>query len=113
MAEALSSLQGAARQALVAERLRTHVAAALRLGARELDSEQPLANFGFDSLMAIELKTRVEADFGVALPPASLLDSPTLARLTACTLDLLDPGRASRGRALAGLHPGSWEEGEL
>ena len=36
---------------------------------------------GFDSLMAVELRTRVEADLGITLPLVDLLQGPSVAQL--------------------------------
>ncbi len=74
---------------------RDRVAGVLRLDPDRVDPERPLDAMGLDSLMAIELKGRVEADLGTELPLTSLLDGPTirgLADLAAEQWD--DPGRA-------------------
>jgi hypothetical protein len=48
------------RVSLLAGRLREYVAAVLRLASAKVDLDQPLTTMGIDSLMAVELKTRVK-----------------------------------------------------
>ena len=45
--------------------------------------QQPLTQLGVDSLMAVELKNRVEGDLGLTLPVTALLQGPSLANLGA------------------------------
>jgi amino acid adenylation domain-containing protein/FkbM family methyltransferase len=79
----------AARSAAVLDYLRRRTAAVLAHDADALDVEQPLPALGIDSLMAIELKNRIESDFAVSIPMAVLLDGPTVAQLTMQLLELL------------------------
>ncbi|MER8188388.1 SDR family NAD(P)-dependent oxidoreductase [Kitasatospora sp. NPDC094015] len=61
-------------------------AAAQVLGYRspdELDPERPFREAGFDSLTAVELRNRLVAESGVALPVAAVFDHPTAAALAA------------------------------
>ena len=45
--------------------------------------QQPLTKLGIDSLMAVELKNRVESDLGLIVPVTALLEGPSLAQLSA------------------------------
>jgi acyl carrier protein len=47
--------------------LRERVAAVLRLSIDKVDIQEPLNNLGIDSLMAVELKKRIEVDLGVSI----------------------------------------------
>jgi acyl transferase domain-containing protein/acyl carrier protein len=47
----------------------------------KLDVNQPINSLGVDSLMAVELKTLIEADLGVTVPVTSFLQSSTLSQL--------------------------------
>ena len=60
---------------------RDRVAGVLRLEPDRVDPDRPLDAMGLDSLMAIELKSGVEADLGTTLPLTSLLEGPTIAEL--------------------------------
>ncbi|HKR12409.1 MAG TPA: amino acid adenylation domain-containing protein [Pyrinomonadaceae bacterium] len=53
-----------------------------RLGGPHIESLQPIARYGIDSLLALELTHAVETSFGVRLSSTSFLRNPTLADLT-------------------------------
>jgi natural product biosynthesis luciferase-like monooxygenase protein/amino acid adenylation domain-containing protein len=59
------------------------LASKLKLDASEIDINQPIARYGVDSLMAIELTHSVEARLGIVLPGISFLQSPSIAQLAA------------------------------
>ena len=62
--------------------LRALLAARLNTEAPLLDLHQPIARYGVDSLLALELTHAVETGLGVKLPPAGFLRNPTIADLT-------------------------------
>jgi phthiocerol/phenolphthiocerol synthesis type-I polyketide synthase C len=55
-----------------------------------VDAHEPLNRLGIDSLMAVELKNRVEADLETTLPVTALLQGPSLSQLAAQLLEGLD-----------------------
>src|SRR5690606_18616436 len=63
--------------------LQQQLALLLRQPAERIERDRPLAAFGLDSLLAIELKTAVEEALDIDLPIASLLESPTIEELSA------------------------------
>jgi myxalamid-type polyketide synthase MxaE and MxaD len=72
----------------------------------EIGERSPLSDLGFDSLMAIELRNRLEADLAVTLSPTLLFACPTLQSMVA-SLALL-AGLAADGspaRACAEAEP--------
>ncbi|MCB9450593.1 MAG: type I polyketide synthase [Anaerolineaceae bacterium] len=58
--------------------------------SRPVDPSQSLHLLGLDSLMAMELKNRVESDLKVTVPVAQLLEGPTVERFAEMVLDKLD-----------------------
>jgi polyketide synthase 2/polyketide synthase 5 len=83
-----------ARRAALESFLAEHVRAVLRLGSRTLDPQTPLSALGFDSLLSMELRTRVESSLGVRLPGNFVWKNSTLAALAAGVAKRLDVGRA-------------------
>jgi acyl transferase domain-containing protein/acyl-CoA synthetase (AMP-forming)/AMP-acid ligase II/acyl carrier protein len=77
--------------ALLEGQLREQAARVLRLPAASLDTEVPLNNLGIDSLMAIELKNRIEADLGVTVPMVKFLEGPSVRDLAGFLADKLAP----------------------
>ncbi|GHO83339.1 type I polyketide synthase [Dictyobacter formicarum] len=67
-------------QAILENYLRTQVASVLRLPPERLDSEQPLTTLGLDSLMAIELKNRMEGELAIRIPIVTFLQGPSIAQ---------------------------------
>ncbi|MGB7923891.1 MAG: condensation domain-containing protein, partial [Pyrinomonadaceae bacterium] len=61
----------------------SHLSTRLTMDAGEIDVDQPIARYGIDSLMAIELMHSIEVELGVALPLADFFESPSLAQLAA------------------------------
>ncbi|WP_063736571.1 type I polyketide synthase [Kitasatospora aureofaciens] len=72
---------GLARRTALENHLADHIRTVLRLGGSTLDPQTPLNALGFDSLLRIELRTRLEASFGVRLAGDFVAGHPTLAAL--------------------------------
>jgi myxalamid-type polyketide synthase MxaE and MxaD len=62
-----------------------------------LDRRMPMSRFGMDSLMAVELKTSIAAEFGVSPPIMNFLGRGTLAEVSIQVLDLLSSREARAG----------------
>jgi NADPH:quinone reductase-like Zn-dependent oxidoreductase/acyl carrier protein len=81
---ALAQEPPARRSAKLVARLQEMAANVLGLGSPALiDPEQPLHDFGMDSLIAVELRNSVSAAIGRTLPATILFDYPTVATLAA------------------------------
>ncbi|KIG18009.1 Malonyl CoA-acyl carrier protein transacylase [Enhygromyxa salina] len=104
--------------------LTAHIALAVGRPAESLEADRPMVELGLDSLMGIELRARLEAQLGVELPMATLLEGPSihvladdlLARLSSTPAASPAPGRAARRRWLRArpglptltlIHPGA------
>jgi acyl carrier protein len=66
---------------MMEETLRQHAATVLRISASRIDLEQPLITMGIDSLMAVELKSRIERELEVTIPLLQLIKGPSLSEL--------------------------------
>ncbi|WP_428484407.1 type I polyketide synthase [Rhodopila sp.] len=92
---------------VVAEALAEEIASILQLPVAQVDASRRLADYGMDSLMAVELRTAVETRFGVNLPLFSLSEGVTLAGMAARLVDPLfgnanaDPAPSVASAALA------------
>lgn len=97
----LAELPESARLEAVVERVRTEIALVLALpGPAAVDPQRELTKLGLDSLMAVELRNRLAALVGSALPPTLAFDYPTPTRLGQFLLQsLFGEGTSSEGAA--------------
>jgi myxalamid-type polyketide synthase MxaD len=68
----------AQQQRLLEAHLREQAALVLRLAPSRLDPGAPFSSMGFDSLMAMELRNRLEASLDLKLPATLVWKFPTL-----------------------------------
>ena len=62
----------------------------LELDPDALPLDQPLNTVGLDSLMALELKNRVEVGIAITLPIVSLIQGPSISQLAAEIVKRID-----------------------
>jgi 1-acyl-sn-glycerol-3-phosphate acyltransferase len=86
----LAAAPASEREALLVGHVVERVAKVLGTSARKVDAERPLTEMGVDSLMAVELQTVVDRDFGVNLPLTALLEGATVRQLSQRVLGGLD-----------------------
>jgi NADPH:quinone reductase-like Zn-dependent oxidoreductase/acyl carrier protein len=98
------------RRSLVETFLVGQMAAVLRCSPSTVDLHQPLNRLGIDSLMAVELKNRVEEDLEISVPVTMLLEGPSLSQLATQLLKGLDAPSAAADAPPA-LAPGNADEG--
>ncbi len=103
--EMLLQLAPEERESVLERYLQIQIARALRVAPSELEPEQSISNLGLDSLMAVELKYRIEVDWQVMVSAVSFLEDLTIRELTRQILDHL-------GLSLTPLLPARFTEGE-
>lgn len=70
------------RESTILELVRTEVAAVLKLqDAKKLQVDQPLEQLGMDSLMAVDIRRRLENRLSMQLPATLVFDHPTCGAL--------------------------------
>ncbi|HVG58805.1 MAG TPA: amino acid adenylation domain-containing protein, partial [Hyalangium sp.] len=90
----LLAQDNAGRQRMLESFVRGELASVIGLAPEQLAFTQPLNTMGFDSIMALELKNRVQSRLGLSLPIAELIGGPSPAQLAAALLKLLDSASA-------------------
>jgi phthiocerol/phenolphthiocerol synthesis type-I polyketide synthase D len=79
--ELLAGLGGANEIACLERELTTMAAAILRLPSHDIGRFTSFTDLGVDSLMAVELKNRIQHETGIDLPLVKLLEGPSIADL--------------------------------
>jgi polyketide synthase 2/polyketide synthase 5 len=81
-AELAAAAPGLARRQVLETFVSGEIQSVLGLGARTLDPDTPLRSLGFDSLLSIELGSRLESALGIKLGQKFVWTHPTVAALT-------------------------------
>ncbi|HXA57528.1 MAG TPA: SDR family NAD(P)-dependent oxidoreductase [Streptosporangiaceae bacterium] len=77
-AEAIRALAPDEAGKLISERIRRRIATVLGFAPEHLDTSIPLTELGLDSLVAVRIKSAVEHDLGLTVPPAILLQGASV-----------------------------------
>ncbi|MGI5499105.1 SDR family NAD(P)-dependent oxidoreductase [Lentzea sp. CA-135723] len=108
----LSHLSPVERLRHLVELVRAEAAAALgHASAESIDAATPFRALGFDSLIAIDLRTRLVAATGLSLPTAAVLAHPTPQALAEHLLTLAGTTAEQRTDLVATLHRQAIEAG--
>ena len=105
----LASARNGDRAGLMVAFLTEQVVKVLDLGAAQVDPQRSLMELGMDSLMAMELRNRLQAALNVRVAVADLMNGPSIQTLSAEMLTTL----ARRLSAAPGVSADAWEEGSL
>ena len=87
----LATLLPAERREWVRSRLCEHVARVLGTSGARVEIDKSITLQGLDSLMAVDLRVRIERDLGVDVPVLSLMQGASVAELAARITERLDP----------------------
>jgi hypothetical protein len=79
--EAFKNIEPALRRQRILDSVCSELAATLRLPAHAIAPDRPMVSFGLDSLMAIQLKNRVEELAGVSVSVVKMLEGFTAGQL--------------------------------
>ncbi len=101
------------RPRLLDQHLRRLIEAVLGIASAELEPRQRLFDLGADSLMAVELRARLEASLGRSLRSTLIFDFPTLEALNRHLLAELDDELARATGLAASMPDSSSDEDEL
>ncbi|UFQ18674.1 MULTISPECIES: type I polyketide synthase [Streptomyces] len=92
LAERLSGLLPADQERVLADLVRTHVAGVLgHADTAGVTDDRAFQDMGFDSLIAVEFRNRLNAETGRRLPTTVVFDHPTPQALTAYLREQLAP----------------------
>jgi epothilone polyketide synthase D len=105
----LSALPASEQRAQVQAAVLAAVAAVLRLPATEVPHARPLHELGLDSLTAVELRTRLGSQLGVALPATLAFDYPTVTAICDHVLGQLQPPPAAPAPTMVTAPPAADE----
>jgi myxalamid-type polyketide synthase MxaE and MxaD len=100
------------RPGIVQAYLRREAARALAMDPQRLDPAVPLSSLGFDSLMAVQLKNRIETDLGLVVPLILFLQGPSTDLLAPAVLEAFEKEAPSSPQP-SGAAGDRWEEGSL
>ena len=96
------------RQDMLERFVQAQLAKVLQMEPDDLPLDQPLNTVGLDSLMALELKNRVEVSLSVTLPIVNLIQGPTISQLAEDLLARVEASTAGRdSTSVASADPGS------
>jgi len=89
-ADLLAVEPGRRRRDVLAQHVRATMAQVLKLDVTQVQSDTPLASMGFDSLMSLELRKRLEGTLDVTLPATLAWRYPTVEALVPFLAEQMD-----------------------
>lgn len=96
MGQRVAAATPAEQPALVCAGVAEIIARVFRRPVAELRRDEPLPNLGLDSLMAVEIKNRIRAEFGLDVPLARFLEGSSADGLAEFTAAAWTEGAADR-----------------
>jgi myxalamid-type polyketide synthase MxaE and MxaD len=104
---------GQGRQLVIEKHLREQIAHVLRLTSDEIHGSTQFQSLGFDSLMAMELRNRLETSMGLTLPATLIWTYPTVASLGMHLAGKIDPSQAATEQTRVVVEQAATEPDEL
>jgi acyl transferase domain-containing protein/NADPH:quinone reductase-like Zn-dependent oxidoreductase/acyl carrier protein len=90
----LRTVEPAARQRFLEKHLTAHAAEILRVNTSALDPDRSLSDHGLDSLMALELSTRINREFDIRVTPRQMRQDSSPSALASQLVNQLNLGAA-------------------
>ena len=90
LAARLRAVPATERLNLMQSFIAAQIAGVFGVAESQIERDTPLTQMGLDSLMALELKNRVEKEAGIALPMNEILNGPSLTQLASVVLKHID-----------------------
>jgi len=103
----LLALEDAQRQSRLETWLSGQVAEVLLLSVEDMDPDQPLNTMGLDSLMALEIRNRVESALEVSISIVDLIRGPSIRQTATRLKEMLERGEKATEFPTASLLPGA------
>jgi acyl carrier protein len=88
--------EAAALPGLLESYLRDHLARAMGTAPARIDAQQSLLSLGLDSLIALELRNRINSDFGFNVPLTRIMQSTSLSAFAAYIAEHLLPEQRNK-----------------
>jgi len=107
LAAALATAAPSERRSIVARHLTEEIAAIIGIDGSAIDGSEPVDTYGVDSLVGMEMRSRIQDVFGYEVPLSELSRSMTIDDLTAHLVDNAIPALlAPQVRTMPGRGPG-------
>ena len=105
----LMSVDVEKRREMLAEFFADELANIMSVDAEQLDRAQPLNSIGLDSLMAMELKNKIESQLLLNVPMARFLEGPSIERLAEVASALImEESGGSQGASTGASEEADW-----
>jgi myxalamid-type polyketide synthase MxaE and MxaD len=111
---------GFRRRSMLEDYLKEQLGQVLKVRTAEITTQTPMQAFGLDSLMAIELRNRLESGFGLTLSATIAFAHPTLAALAThlgnemnLPLDAAEPTRSTTAPSMISLSSNTLSDDEI
>ena len=89
------------RVAFLEQHVRHQIGRVMGIAPAKLNLDQPLLSLGLDSLMAVELRNKIELEFGIEISPMHFVRGITTGQLLAMVRDHVEQLAAAGGSAPA------------
>lgn len=91
--DAVMAVEPAERQKFLESHIREQLARVLGTSPAKVEVDKPLINLGLDSLMAVEIGTRMQSELGVSIPPVKFMEGLTTAGMAQYLVEQLSGDR--------------------